>query len=163
MMNRRFFLRGLIAAPIVITTPGLLMPVKAIPTPFAYVKGVWLDGTPFVKEVMDQMPAMNVAKFDWFDNVASITSYEYTDNNPETNPFVFNSEKLFSSFSRHIGKPMPTMMDRVEYSPLRGKIELEDYELVAYQKIDELKKRNEKHTLDANGKQIGFFSWTENG
>ena len=134
MMNRRFFLRGLIAAPIVITTPGLLMPVKAIPTPFAYVKGVWLDGTPFVKEVMDQMPAMNVAKFDWFDNVASITSYEYTDKNPETNPYIFNAE-VFSAYSRHIGKPMPTI----------------------------LKKRNEKHTLDANGKQIGLFSWTENG
>lgn len=156
MMNRRFFLRGLIAAPIVITTPGLLMPVKAIPTPFAYVKGVWLDGTPFIKEVMEQMPAMNVAKFDWFDNVASITSYEYTDNNPETNPFVFNSEKLFSSYSRHVGKPMPTLMERWITID-------EDFELAAYAKIDELKKSAGQHALDANGKEVGLFSWTENG
>ena len=162
MMNRRFFLRGLIAAPLVITTPGLLMPVKALPKPFAYVSGLLLNGTQFIHEIYDARPASFVAGEPWFDNVASITSYEYTDKNPETNPYISNAE-VFSAFSRESGKPMMAPSERFGYSPLRGKIELEDYELVAYQKIDELKKRNEKHTLDANGKQIGLFSWTENG
>ena len=35
-MNRRGFLQGLIAAPAVITTPGLLMPVKAAPLEFPF-------------------------------------------------------------------------------------------------------------------------------
>ena len=162
MMERRSFLRGLVAAPLVITTPGLLMPVKALPKPFAYVSGLLLNGTQFIHEIYDARPASFVAGEPWFDNVASITSYEYTDKNPETNPYISNAE-VFSAFSRESGKPMMAPSERFGYSPLRGNIELEDYELVAYQKIDELKKRNEKHTLDANGKQIGLFSWTENG
>lgn len=32
-MDRRSFLRGVVAAPFVITTPGLLMPVKSLWTP----------------------------------------------------------------------------------------------------------------------------------
>ena len=77
-MDRRSFLRGLVAAPAVISIPGLLMPVKAMPVPFAYVSGVWLDGTEFVKEVWDPMPAMNVARMDWFDDVKWISGFEYT-------------------------------------------------------------------------------------
>ena len=30
-MHRRSFIRGLLAAPVVITTPGLLMPVRSVP------------------------------------------------------------------------------------------------------------------------------------
>lgn len=56
-MNRRGFLQGLIAAPAVITTPGLLMPVKAAPLGypfraygFGYRNHVWrfADGTEHV-------------------------------------------------------------------------------------------------------------------
>lgn len=35
-MKRRSFLTGLLAAPVVITTPGLLMPVKALEKPCHY-------------------------------------------------------------------------------------------------------------------------------
>ena len=158
MMERRSFLRGLVAAPIVITTPGLLMPVKALPKPFAYVKGVWLDGTPFVKEVMDARPASFIARALWFDNVASITSYEYTDKNPETNPYIFNAE-VFSAFSRESGKPMMAPSERFGYSPLRGNVEYEDWELKAFKSIDQLKTNQTSHTLDQNGETIRHTFW----
>lgn len=44
-MNRRDFLKGIIAAPFVITTPGLLMPVRKLWTP---VDGGYFMPTDFV-------------------------------------------------------------------------------------------------------------------
>ena len=158
MMNRRFFLRGLIAAPIVITTPGLLMPVKALPKPFAYVSGLLLNGTQFIHEIYDARPASFVAGEPWFDNVASITSYEYTDKNPETNPYISNAE-VFSAFSRESGKPMMAPSERFGYSPLRGNVEYEDWELKAFASIDQLKTNLVSHTLDQNGETIRHTFW----
>lgn len=40
-MNRRGFLKSILAAPVVITTPGLLMPVKALEVPRGPVIIVW--------------------------------------------------------------------------------------------------------------------------
>ncbi len=40
-MNRRKFLTGLVASPVVITTPGLLMPVRALELPLG-LNG-WFD------------------------------------------------------------------------------------------------------------------------
>ena len=152
-MDRRSFIRGLVAAPIVITTPGLLMPVKAVPKPFAYVSGVWLNGETFVKEIHEPMGAAFVSNFGWFDDVASITSYEYTDTNPETNPYIAPAA-VFSAFSRKEGEPMLTPMQRAEYSPLRGNIKYEDWELKAFRDIDKLKEEPVNHTLDANGDKV---------
>jgi hypothetical protein len=45
-LTRRRFLTGLVAAPIVITTPGLLMPVKAIKADFYCFDGVVDFGPP---------------------------------------------------------------------------------------------------------------------
>ena len=52
-MKRRSFLTGLLAAPVVITTPGLLMPVKALEVPvlshqsFAHMShNVWVVEVP---------------------------------------------------------------------------------------------------------------------
>jgi len=156
MINRRSLLKGLIAAPLVITTPGLLMPVKAFSKPFAYVSGVWLNGETFVKEIQEPMGAAFVSNFAWFDNVASITSYEYTDKNPDTNLYLLPTD-VFSGFSREGGKPMRTPMQRAEYSPLRGNIKYEDWELKAFADIDKLKEDPSyptSHTLDANGDKI---------
>lgn len=36
-MKRRSFLKGLIAAPVVITTPGLLMPVRSLPKEYVWI------------------------------------------------------------------------------------------------------------------------------
>jgi hypothetical protein len=152
-MDRRSFIRGLVAAPIVITTPGLLMPVKALPKPFAHVTGLLLNGTQFVKEIWDMRPASFIAAEPWFDDVASITSYEYTDLNPETNPYI-TPASVFSAFRREDGKPMLTPMQRAEYSPLRGNIKYEDWELKAFRDIDKLKEEPAHHTLDANGDKI---------
>ena len=82
-MNRRELLRGLICAPLVISTPGLLMPVKALPVehfvPSMVIKGVWLDGTFFNIEIEYGHSAMDVAGMDWFDAVARVDSVTYTD------------------------------------------------------------------------------------
>jgi len=110
-MDRRSFLRGVVAAPIVITTPGLLMPVKALPKPFAYVWGVWLNGEKFTKEIWDVRPASFVAAEPWFDDVAGITNWEYTDLNPETNPYI-TPPSVFSAFNREVGRPMLSPMER---------------------------------------------------
>jgi len=160
-MDRRSFIKGLVAAPIVIRTPGLLMPVKAFSKPFAYVSGVWLNGETFVKEINEPMGAAFVSRFAWFDDVASITSYEYTDKNPETNPYISNAE-VFSSFNREIGRPLAVFCRRshmpmivsaeslASYGVCDGttyikerktapQLRYEDWELAAFQKIDELK------------------------
>jgi len=149
-MDRRSFIKGLVAAPIVIRTPGILMPVKAAPVPFAYVSGLLVNGTQFMKEIWDMRPASFVAAEPWFDDVASITSYEYTDKNPETNPYISNAE-VFSSFSRKSGSPMlipaeylasygvfggTTYLKKIKTAP---QLRYEDWELAAFQKIDELK------------------------
>lgn len=149
-MDRRSFIKGLVAAPIVIRTPGILMPVKAAPVPFAYVSGLLVNGTQFMKEIWDMRPASFVAAEPWFDDVASITSYEYTDKNPETNPYISNAE-VFSSFSRKNGSPMlipaeylasygvcdgTTYLKEIKTAP---RLRYEDWELAAFQKIDELK------------------------
>ena len=47
MINRRNVIRGLLAAPVVITTPGLLMPVKAMHHP----RDVFIKVTGTVGEV----------------------------------------------------------------------------------------------------------------
>lgn len=48
-MNRRAFLHGLLAAPVVITTPGLLMPVRAMPPEYMlYVSEIGMDGEGFI-------------------------------------------------------------------------------------------------------------------
>jgi len=46
MMNRRGFLTGLLAAPVVITTPGLLMPVRPVWTGFHWAEGDTYEITP---------------------------------------------------------------------------------------------------------------------
>jgi len=160
-MDRRSFIKGLVAAPIVIRTPGILMPVKAAPVPFAYVSGLLVNGTQFMKEIWDMRPASFVAAEPWFDDVASITSYEYTDKNPETNPYISNAE-VFSSFNREIGRPLAVFCRRshmpmivsaeslASYGVCDGttylkeiktapQLRYEDWELAAFQKIDELK------------------------
>jgi hypothetical protein len=154
-MDRRSLLKGLIAAPFVITTPGLLMPVKAVPKPFAYVRGVWLNGETFVKEINEPMGAAFVSRFAWFDDVASITSYEYTDTNPETNPYIAPAA-VFSAFSRKSGEPMLTPMQRAEYSPLRGNIKYEDWELKAFADIDKLYQNSS--SIDGNGDSVCKFN-----
>lgn len=81
-MNRRKVLRGLICAPLVITTPGLLMPVKALPvTPdyAIYISGAWLDGSNFKIGVEHGYSTMDIAAMDWFDAVARIDYVTYTD------------------------------------------------------------------------------------
>jgi hypothetical protein len=159
-MDRRSLLKGLIAAPLVITTPGLLMPVKAVPKPFAYVSGVWLNGEKFTKEIWDMRPVTFVAAEEWFDDVAGILNYEYTDTNPETNPYIAPAA-VFSAFSRKSGEPMLTPMQRAEYSPLRGNIKYEDWELKAFADIDKLKEDSSypmSHTLDANGDSVWKFN-----
>jgi hypothetical protein len=149
MMKRRSFLKGLVAAPALVLTPGLLMPVKALPKPFACVSGLLLSGKEFMKEIWDMRPASFVAAEPWFDDVASITSYEYTDKNPETNPYISNAE-VFSAFSRKGGKPMLVPTRRVEYKSSTA-VHYEDWELFAFQEIDRLKG---PHQLDANGDKI---------
>jgi len=151
-MDRRSFIKGLVAAPIVIRTPGLLMPVKAAPVPFAYVNGLLLDGTQFMKEIWDMRPASFVAAEPWFDDVASITSYEYTDKNPKTNPYISNAE-VFSSFSRKSGSPMLVPAQRMEYKPHKT-VEYEDWEIFAFNEIDKLKDEWTKISLDANGNKL---------
>ena len=136
-MDRRSFIKGLVAAPIVIRTPGILMPVKATPVPFAHVSGLLLDGRLFMKEIWYMRPASFVAAEPWFDDVASITSYEYTDKNPETNPYICNTE-VFSSFSRKRGGAMLVPAQRVEYLS-RATTEYEDWEIFAFNEIDKLK------------------------
>lgn len=43
-MNRRGFILSALAAPLVVTTPGLLMPVKSfVPTPSRYVGDLHYD------------------------------------------------------------------------------------------------------------------------
>jgi hypothetical protein len=59
-MLRRSFLKSLIAAPAVISIPGLLMPVKAIPLPWAYVTCVRADGTELIQPVWDQIAPVNI-------------------------------------------------------------------------------------------------------
>jgi hypothetical protein len=57
-MNRRGFLLSALAAPFVIRTAGVLMPVKAIapltlpPVNFAYSNGMWRPVTPFARVMM---------------------------------------------------------------------------------------------------------------
>ena len=81
-MNRRDLLRGLICAPLVISTPGLLMPVKALPVErliaSMVIKGIWLDGSWFDIGIEQGHSVMDVAGMFWFDNVARIDSVEYT-------------------------------------------------------------------------------------
>jgi len=151
-MDRRSFIRGLVAAPLVIRTPGILMPVKAVPEPFAYVRCMWMDGSESMKLVWSMQPASFVAAEPWFDDVASIISYEYTDKNPETNPYISNAE-VFSSFSRKSGSPMLVPAQRMEYKPHKT-IEYEDWELFAFNEIDKLKDESIKMSLDANGNKL---------
>ena len=115
-MNRRELLRGLICAPLVITTPGLLMPVKALPvTPdyAIYISGAWLDKTPFKIGVEHGYSAVDIAAMDWFDAVGRIDSVTYTD---ETiTKMVADQSVLFDPHRRHdfqAGKRMLPWFER---------------------------------------------------
>ena len=146
-LSRRSLLRGLFAAPLVITTPGILMPVKAVRTPFAFVSGTLLDGTHFTKTLYDEIPASYVPGLDWFDDVAGISEYTYAD--PSS---VYNSQ-AFQQYNKK-GRPhqdiaMKPPVDRLPYKSLSD--DLKDYEVVAFAKIDQLKEEDRKfhqHTLD---------------
>jgi hypothetical protein len=116
-MNKRDVLRGLICAPLVITTPGLLMPVKALPIEhFAtgmLIKGMWLDGSFFDIEIEYGHSAMDIAGMDWFDAVARVDSVTYTEN--AMNKIRDNQEQLFDPHRRYdsqAGKPMLPWFER---------------------------------------------------
>ena len=130
------------------------MPVKALPKPFAYVSGVWLNGEAFVKTIWDPRPASDVAGEDWFDDVASITSFEYTNTDPATNWYILPP----NTWSKKSGGAMKTPMERAAFSPLKGNIHYEDWELKAFYEIDKLKENRMSHTLDSNGDTIIKFS-----
>ena len=157
MMQRRSFLKGLIAAPALITTPGLLMPVKALPKPFAHVTGLLLDGKEFMYEIWDMRPASSVAAEPWFDNVARIDSYTYTETNPEKNPYVIKPE--IYKYSRSVKGPMLAPHERPDsiygvdrktafFKRLEPKvnrvyaISYEQHELDAFDAIDRLKEQS---------------------
>ena len=59
-MKRRSFLKGLIAAPAIITIPGLLMPVKALPVPWALVTCVRADGTELIQPIWDPIAPVDI-------------------------------------------------------------------------------------------------------
>lgn len=101
-MNRRDLLRGLICAPLVISTPGLLMPVKALPVehfvPSMVIKGMWLDGSWFDIQIEQGHSVMDVAGMFWFDAVARVDSVTYTD---ETiNKIIADQSVLFDPHRR---------------------------------------------------------------
>jgi hypothetical protein len=121
MLSRRNLLKGLIAAPLVITTPGLLMPVKAIEPAYGmYVKGVWLDGTPFHIEIEHKYSAADIGGMDWFGMVKRFDSVEYMD--VERKQLVATQNNFFGSFGRwdaHAGAalvPYHMREDRPQYS-----------------------------------------------
>ena len=101
-MNRRELLRGLICAPLVITTPGLLMPVKALPVErlvaSMVIKGIWLDGSWFDIEIEQGHSVMDVAGMSWFDTVARVDSVIYKDHSMQQ--MVINQSALFDPHRR---------------------------------------------------------------
>lgn len=129
-MNRRDLLRGLICAPLVITTPGLLMPVKALPVEQfianMIIKGIWLDGTFFNIQIEQRHSTMDVAHMDWFDAVARVDSVTYTD---ETiNKLVAGQSVLFDPHRRFDPRRGQAMKLPIEHvNPFRaGKGSLAD-------------------------------------
>jgi len=138
MLSRRNLLKGLIAAPLVISTPGLLMPVKALPPEPAYgmyVKGVWLDGTPFNIGVEQGYSAADIGGMEWFDMVKRFDSVEYTD--VERKQLVVNQSNFFDNLGRwdgHAGQPM------IPYHQREGRIMYQD-RIAPYYSLDELKRR----------------------
>jgi len=116
-MNRRDVLRGLICAPLVISTPGLLMPVKALPVEHLAtaisIKGMWLDGSYFDVEIEYGHSAMDVASMDWFDAVARVDSVTYTEDT--INKMVADQSAIFDPHRRYdsqAGKPMLPWFER---------------------------------------------------
>jgi len=116
-MNRRELLRGLICAPLVISTPGLLMPVKALPVEHLAmamsIKGMWLDGSYFDVEIEYGHSAMDVASMDWFDAVARVDSVTYTEDT--INKMVADQSAIFDPHRRYdsqAGKPMLPWFER---------------------------------------------------
>ena len=67
-------------------TPGLLMPVRAIAEPWAYVTGTYADGTVFKQAIWDHIAPVDVAGLSWFHNfenpVVNIGAFEYTSSVP---------------------------------------------------------------------------------
>jgi Zn-finger nucleic acid-binding protein len=115
-MNRRDVLRGLICAPLVITTPGLLMPVKAIPKEIEYamnVRGVWLDGTEFDIGIEYGYSVADLTGMDWFDTVARVDAVIYNDDRMQQ--MVVNQSAIFDPHCRYdsqAGKPMLPWFER---------------------------------------------------
>lgn len=150
MLSRRKLLKGLIAAPLVITTPGLLMPVKAVPAApefGMFVKGQWIDGSAFSIGVEHGYSAADIGGMDWFDSVARIDSVEYTQE--PMKQLVTNQEVLFDPYrrvDRAFGKPMvpyhmrPESEKRVYYTrkELRDQGKRNPFDV---QTISELKKQ----------------------
>lgn len=128
MLSRRSLLKGLFAAPLVITTPGLLMPVKALPAApefGMFVKGQWLDGSAFNIGVEHGYSAADIGGFDWFGMVKRVDSVEYTQE--PMKQLVDNQAVLFEKYRRDdrgFGKPMipyhmrPNREDRGFFKPM---------------------------------------------
>ena len=128
MLSRRNLLKGLIAAPLVITTPGLLMPVKAIPAvpEFGmFVKGQWIDGSAFNIGVEHGISAADIGGLDWFGMVKRIDSVEYTQE--QMKQLVDNQSRIFDIGRRYdsqMGMPMvpyhmrPNRDDRGFFKPM---------------------------------------------
>lgn len=122
-MNRRELLRGLICAPLVITTPGLLMPVKALPVErlvaSMVIKGIWLDGSWFDIEIEQGHSVMDVAGMSWFDTVARIDSVEYL--NVDMQHKMIDQQRHFEQGRRYDPRRGQAMKLPIEHvNPFRG-------------------------------------------
>lgn len=128
MLSRRNLLKGLFAAPLVITTPGLLMPVKAIPVDNLFamkIKGIWLDGSWFDIDIEHGYSAADIGGMDWFGMVKRIDSVEYTQ--AQMKQLVDNQSRIFDIGRRYdsqMGMPMvpyhmrPNRDDRGFFKPM---------------------------------------------
>ena len=144
-MDRRSFLRGLIATPAIITIPGLLMPVKAIPLPWAYVTCVRADGTELIQPVWDQIAPVAIYDLPWmgtnprtadeasyFNPVVHVRGIEYPGLGPWGKPLSGYRPKGPVN-----QEPIIPPSERIKNIATID--EFKEWELFTFTKIDELK------------------------
>ena len=134
-------------------TPGLLMPVRAIAKPWAYVVGTYADGTIFKQSIWNPIAPVDVVNLSWFHNhenpVVNIGSFEYTgrtpwerDDDPAWTKRRFRFEGDRAPGPQYIGDPIQqveTVKSRYNNFYHTMGSDMKAWEIMTFAKIDALK------------------------